>query len=158
MSNSRNLFKSDIPGDAFTDRLDKEGCHVPLEGAARPDGIIDMDHQSLNLGGKRRCDYIFICREYRAEASLVSPLELKAGGPRASQVIDQLQAGADFVRDRVCEEEEIVFRPVLAYGGKFHKDQRKRLIARRISFRGAEHPVEIIKCGAPLKNLFPPSA
>ena len=158
MPNLRNLLNSHIPGDAFTDRLEKEGCHVPLEGAAQPDGIIDMDHQSLNLAGKRRCDYIFICREYRAEVSLVSPLELKAGSPRASQVIDQLQAGADFVRDKVCDEERIMFRPALAYGGKLHKDQRKRLFAGRISFRGAGHLIEIIKCGAPLKSLFPPSA
>lgn len=153
MSGLVNRLTHEIPKDAFTKKCAKAGCEVPLTGTPSHKKVIDMDHPSLKIQGSTRCDFLFLCGEHD-DSDLVVPLELKSGSPRASEVIDQLQGGVNFVRDRVCKDDRIKLVPVLARGGRMHRRQLKVLSGKRILFRGRKHRIKIIRCGAHLWKLF----
>ena len=65
-----------------------------MKGAPAQRFVVDLDCSDLQpaLRGERRCDYLFIGKE--GKASWVSPIEMKSGGFKAADVIDQLQSGA----------------------------------------------------------------
>ena len=153
MSSLVNRLTREIPKDAFTKKCGKAGCEVPLTGTPSHKKVIDMDHPSLKIQGSTHCDFLFLCGEHD-DSDLDVPLELKSGSPRASEVIDQLQGGVNFVRDRLCKDDRIKLVPVLARGGRMHRKQLKALSGKRVSLRGRKHRIKIIKCGAHLWKLF----
>lgn len=123
--------------------------HLPAE--LRPFVLIDMDHpESPATSGGKRCDFLFI------NESWLAPLELKKGRVDASEIVQQLRAGAKAAEGLVPEGARVGFRPVAAYGGALRKQERDdlRKPGNKIEFREDREFVRLIRCGANLTQAF----
>ena len=111
------------------------GCSVSMNGVRGDHILLNMDCSSLGIGRRdRRCDFIFVSDV----GDWVVALELKRGSLDASNVVEQLRAGARFVERIVPRGAEVNFIALAVYGGKFHKNERNVLLKRAnwIDFRG----------------------
>ena len=123
-------LKGEIPKRAIVNRCAKEGCEVSLRNAPSPHLVIDVDAPFFGL-------------------------ELKRGSPNATEMVNQLQAGAGFAQVRIPAKHKTQFLPVGVYGRRLHKDQMDKLKKARISFRSKKYEIKLIRCGTPLKNVLP---
>ena len=125
-----------------------------MKGAPAQWIVVDLDCGDLQpaLCSERRCDYLFIGKE--GKASWVSPVEMKSGGFKAAEVIDQLQGGASAADALLPGGMPFQFVPVLAHGGGVHRWQRDRFRSGKIHLRGQTRQVVLIRCGGPLKTAL----
>lgn len=149
------VLKSKISSECHVGKCTKEGCNVPLKDAPSPRLLIDMDCRALDIPpDSGRCDFLFVGCEGTRGAGWVVPLELKRGGPRATEIVEQLRAGAQFAEDRIPAQHEPVFLPVAVYGGRLHRAESNKLKKSRISFRGKTYEIKLMRCNTPLKNAL----
>lgn len=143
-----------IPQDWISRRCSKSGCSVSLEDAPSPRVLIDMDRPKVPSGQNgKKCDYIFIGGSV---AVWVAPMELKRGKPNASQVVLQLQAGADVADKIIPRNAEIQFRPIVVFGGGM-SGVETRLFAKdssRIRFRNQQREIKLHQSRNPLALAF----
>lgn len=136
----------------------KGKCSVPIPKSMHPFLLIDLDDPGAPLGETDgRCDYLFIGWEENpmgGEENLVAPLELKAGHPRASDVVEQLRAGSRIAEELVPNDgARIAFRPVVVSGGMSkHEKGEFNKKKNEIEFRNESRPVTLHKCGKPLNQ------
>ena len=135
-------------------KLTKEGCSVSLKDAPRPFITIDMDNKQTRVRkNETKCDYIFIGGSGNV---FLVPLELKKGKLDTSDVVKQLQAGANIAATRIIPKRaQVQFLPVAVCGGKFHRIERYRLSQRKIRFRNQNSNVQLLKCGQRLIDALP---
>ena len=110
-----------------------------------------MDCEALQIPRQqKRCDYLFIGEE--GTATWIAPIELKSGGLRATEVLDQLAGGVRAVEP--CLPQGISFQlvPVLAHGKPIRRIELNRLRSGKIQLRGQKRQTELIKCGEALKQ------
>ena len=153
-------IKRKIPSPCCVRRCHKEKCTVDLKQAPSPFVRIDLDCDRLDLEeGSRRCDFLFASQEDKGKPGLVGVLELK-GRPKASIVVAQLQAGAQFAESVLPRDVELQFRPILFYSGGLRGAERDSIRNASIRFR---HPkkggvlktrVILKSCGSPLKDAL----
>ena len=148
-------------GQCLCDRLRrKKGCKVSLEGAPRPRLIIDFDKPKWpRKKGQARCDYLLVFENQQEEnqkkkGEWVVPLELKRGRlGDFSEVVKQLQAGAKVAEELLgTSRKSVRFVPIVASKGHHPiiTRYRKRRSAKGIKFFDTTHPIEFLKCDAPL--------
>ena len=158
MGNLVERIKKSLPNRCFAkgQKHTKKGCSVSLKNAPKPYIMIDLDKPEALVGqNDPKCDYIFIGGSNNV---LVEPLELKKGELDASQVVKQLQAGADIADARIIPAgDQVQFRPVAVYGGKFHKAQKRELLkpSSKIRFKGVRFNIHLLKCDQPLIEARP---
>ena len=148
-------IRENLPDECFaTGRLRKKGCSVSLRDAPVPSITIDMDKPQAPVGqNETKCDYIFIGGSGNV---FLVPLELKRGKLDASDVVRQLQAGANIANDRIIPKREgVQCLPVAVCGGKFHRAERRWLSQRKIRFRSQSSNVQLLKCGQSLVEALP---
>ena len=108
-----------------------------------------MDCDALKVPRQqKRCDYLFIGEE--GTATWIAPIELKSGGLRATEVLDQLQGGMRALEP--CLPQGISFQlvPVLAHGKAIRPYELRKLRSKTIQLRGQKKVTVLIKCGEPL--------
>ncbi len=133
----------------------KKGCNVPLTGAPSPYLLVDMDCRALGIpADSGRCDFLFVGCESTRGADWVVPLELKRGSPDATDIVKQLQAGAQFAQDRIPAQHESTFLPVAVYGGKLHSAQINKFKRSRILFHGKKYEIKLHHCKTPMKEIL----
>ena len=122
------------------------------DGPARKNRIvIDMDEYqktiTTNASGlrSRRTDLLLISDCFEKKQWVV-PIELKKGSAKASDVRDQLRAGAEAAQKIVECAETVTFLPLLI-SGKLHKEARNALRhkANRVSFCGKKWHIRQMK-------------
>lgn len=141
----------------------KGQCSVPIPNSMHPFLLIDLDDRLIDPDGPGapageaggRCDYLFIGSKKNpmaGEENLVAPLELKAGRPRASTVVKQLQAGARIAEKLIPHGgARIAFRPMVVSGGMSkHEKVEFSKKKNKIKFRNERSLVTLHKCGKPL--------
>ena len=136
-------------------RIVKEGCRLSLRDAPRLRLVIDCDKPSSPVDtNQERCDYLFMA-EVPGQPGWVAPLELKKKNLDASKVVEQLRAGARATEKVICDKMKVDFRPTAVSLG-IHKAQRNALKENRnyVRFHKHNEPVRLIKCGAPLIQVF----
>ena len=153
-------IKDEVPSPCCVKRCQKERCRVDLKEAPSPFVLIDMDCDLLDIEeGSSRCDFLFVSKGDGDMPGWAAALELK-GRPRASTVVVQLQAGAQFAAGILPGNVEVRFRPVLFYSGGLHSNDTTRLRQASIKFK---HPktgkilterVILRKCGSRLKDAL----
>ena len=151
------VLKRNISSECHARRCTKEGCSVPLKDAPSPHLLIDMDCGALEIPpDSGRCDFLFVGCESTRGAGWVVPLELKSGSPRATDIVEQLRAGAQFAEARIPAQHKPTFLPVTVYGGKLHRAESDKLkkSQNKISFRGKTYEIKLIRCNTPLKNAL----
>ena len=148
-------LKRNISSECHVRRCTKEGCNVPLKDAPSPHLLIDIDCSALGIPSESgRCDFLFVGCERTRGASWVVPLELKSGSPRATDIVEQLRAGARFAAAQIPAQHKPAFLPVAVYGGKLHRAESDKLKKSRIPFRGKTYEITLNRCNTPLKNVL----
>ncbi len=148
-------LKNELPEGTTVKRCSAEGCNVPLKHAPTPHLVMDLDHPFFGLKDKVHCDFLFISWDCNGGDNWVVPLELKRGSPNATEMVSQLQAGSGVAQARIPDEHNTHFLPVGAFGGRLHITQRDKLRKSRVSFRGKQYQIKLIRCGTPLKTALP---
>ena len=129
-----------------------DGCRVYMTDVPSPRVIVDMERvfRSRRLAGKR-CDFVLFFQKTR-NAPVIVPVELKGGGVDASQVAEQLQAGAEFAARVVSKTSDPTFRPILFHGQGLHPKQRRDINRAKVRIQGVEVSIKTARCGRP-RNL-----
>ena len=141
--------RSKVAAKCLATRCGARGCSVSMNGVRGDHILINMDCRNLGIGRRdRRCDFIFVSDD----GDWVVALELKRGSLDASNVVEQLRAGARFVERIVPRGAEVNFIPLAVYGGKFHRNERDKLLkpSNWINFRGERLQVDSLRCGRPI--------
>ena len=115
-----------------------------------------MDHPLAPVSRyATRCDFLFVGSVDDSDEEWVSPIELKEGNVRASEIERQLQAGADAAAQLVPSGADVYFRPVVA-SGRIHKDEQRKLRSdsSKIRFRGQSEIIYRIRCGDSLADIL----
>ena len=107
----------------------------------------------------RRCDFVLFLQT-AGSVLVIVPVELKSGDADASQVAEQLQAGAEFAAGIVSNTPAPTFRPILFHGRGLHPKQLKDLNRAKVRIQGVDVSIEIARCGRPrnLAQALPPHA
>lgn len=134
------------------------GCSLSLGDLPQESLLVRVDQPAI--GGVDRgamCDFIWLGKH--AEEDRVVAIELKSGSFRVSQVVEQLQQGADQARQWLSGYggSKVTFRPIFAHGGKGDKKGRQDLrekAANRIRFRKRSYEIKIVRCGSSLEDAF----
>ena len=145
--------RSRVPKNCISTRCQAKGCSANVGDAPTPFVLVDMDCRTLSLNqSSSRCDFIFVTDS----GDLVAALELKRGKVEASQVVRQLQAGADFADSVVPKRSVVRFVPIAVYGGKAHRGELTKLGRKQsqIRFRSSRVRIELLRCGQPLVNAI----
>ncbi len=154
MSSPIEWLQGEIPPGAIVSKCAKEGCAVSLRKAPSPCWILNMDHSGWGLANQSHCDFLFISCNGAGKTNWVVPLELKKGSPNATEMVRQLQAGANFVQAKMSTQHRTRFLPVGVYGGNLKALQKKKLRQARILFRQMKYEIKLIRCGKPLKEVL----
>ena len=111
--------------------------------------IVDVERvfASRRIAG-RRCDFVLFLQS-AGSVLVIVPVELKSGDADASQVAEQLQAGAEFAAGIVSNTPAPTFRPVLFHGQGLHPKQRKDLNRAKVRIQGVGFSIETARCGRP---------
>ena len=150
--------RAKVSKSCMTTRTRKEGCSVSLSDAPGPHLIVDFDKAGSPLViDQLRCDYLFIAEE-SSDACWVCPMELKRGRVRASEVVGQLQAGAQVAEHIVPQHAQAKLRPVAAFGAGIHRAEINALKknSNKVLFRGISESVRLIRCGKKLTEGLSP--
>ncbi|MET8974730.1 hypothetical protein ABZX85_03845 [Streptomyces sp. NPDC004539] len=78
-------------------------------------------------------------------------IELKGGGAKPGQVVEQLQKGADLIH-KVMESIPVTFVPVLVHAS-LTTLQIRDLKRARITFRGKSYMISLARCGSHLSQV-----
>lgn len=134
----------------------RDRCRVDLKGAPSVRLLIDMDCNALKVPRvprrQKRCDFLFIGDE--GNATWVAPIELKSGGLRATEVLDQLEGGVRAVEPWLPEGISFQLVPVLAHGKAIHRIELNKLRSRKTQVRGQKKLTVLIKCGEALTTIL----
>ncbi len=132
-----------------------------MEGAPASRVLVNLDCDNLGIAwgnGDKHCDYLFVGEEKPAGATryiaYVAPIELKGGGFRASEVIEQLQGGADAADGWLPPGNAFRFIPVLVHGKGVHPEDLKKLRRAKIKLRKHEPAPVLIRCKEKLASAF----
>ena len=140
-----------IDQSCFVSRCRKDGCSVSLPQSAHKRLIIDCDKPGSPFGPNHtKCDCLLF-EETDSGAGRAMPIELKRGRIRASEVIEQLQAGAREVENLIPAGIAVQLQPLLAYGS-IPKGERATLDKGVVRFRGKGIRISKIRCGQPLPS------
>ena len=141
---------SKICQSCVVNRCQKDQCGVslPLVPACKR-LIIDCDKPGSPFNSNdKKCDCL-IFEEAQNGTVRAIPIELKSGRIRASEVIEQLQAGARVVGNLIPPGTAVQLQPLLAYGS-IPKGERAALDKGLVRFRGQGIRISKIRCGQPL--------
>lgn len=141
-----------VDAKCLVKKCEKQGCRVDLAGVPKPFRLVDMDHPA-SPAARPRCDYLFIALEEARPHNLqVVPLELKSTGFHATSVAKQLAGGARSA-EKVLPAVQCRFVPVVVHDGA-HRRQKRLLAKERVTFRGEEYAIRLLKCGGGLSEVL----
>lgn len=161
MTNLVSVVRANVPASCCVDRCQGQGCSVSLKDAPTPFVLINMDCPDIQIeDASKRCDYLFIGEGTKGGPGWVVVLELKKGKPNASEIVPQLQAGAEYTERIIPHGAEIQFRPVVFYGGELRDSERRRFRKAFIHFRDPKtrkvvrETIILRRCRTPLKDVL----
>ena len=147
-SKYKGCVSHQCPGSGCGDKIERDGAAFNLNGAPAPHILVDCDAPPCieSPAGALRCDYIFVADD---EKTYIAPVEMTSGKKKLSEVVSQLQFGADLASRVVKGATVSVFQPVFV-GELKDMDRRewarfkKQPKSKSVEFRGERYPVEII--------------
>ena len=142
-----------VPNQCLVERCNKDQCSVTMEGMPNSHLIIDFDKPEFPLSqSETKCDYLVVA-EFSNGQRLAIPLEFKSGKPRASEVVDQLQAGANYTEQLIPPHFHAKLKPVLAHKG-IKKLEKIKIQRNRITFHGQRETIRLMQCGDSLHQAL----
>ena len=111
--------RANVDARCIVTRCSAEGCTVNMNGVRGAHILINMDCRRLGIGRRdSRCDFIFVSDD----GDRVVALELKRGSLDASDVVEQLRAGARFAERIVPRGVTVNFRSACGLWGKVSQE------------------------------------
>ena len=147
-----------VPGPCRVHHCNKDGCSISVSTATRRRVVVDLDCEALRIpSDRKRCDYVFFGE--KGTRRWVVPIELKSGRFNPSDVIDQLQGGADEADAWLPQEAHFKLVPLLVHGTKaLRKNDRTALRSGKVGLRGQIKQVILSHCRDRLKDILGRSA
>lgn len=138
-------FAQEVDRRCHSNHCKKGKCSISLKDAPAQRLIVDLDCATPPIpASRKRCDYLFVGEKDRS--TWVMPIEMKGGGFKAGEVVDQLQGGSDVADAWLPPESLFRFVPVLAHGKGAHK-RDFRVLRRDITLRGEKRRIKTLRCG-----------
>ncbi|MDE2758147.1 MAG: hypothetical protein OXU26_15805 [Acidobacteriota bacterium] len=142
-----------VDPDCHTNNCKKGTCSVLLNGVPAQPLIVDLDCDALRLpSNRKRCDFLFVGET--DSTAWVAPIELKGGGFKVDDVAKQLQEGSRIANEWLPQESSFRLVPVLAHGKGARKKDFVDLRRKKITLRGKNGKIELLRCGAELMSVL----
>ena len=145
----------EVDDDCHANKCKKGKCSISLNDAPPQRLVVDLDCAALPIQeDQKRCDYLFIGEQ--DDTAWVAPIELKGGGFKVDDVVEQLQGGSDAAHECLPPQTPFRFVPVLAHGKRIHNKDLKELRRNKnkIVLRGQERQTVLLRCGEKLTNAL----
>ena len=145
--------RSSVPAGCLVRRCRRDGCSVSMANVPQPFVLVNVDCPHLGIEPTAsRCDFVFACDA----GNRMAALELKAGALRASDVVNQLRAGAQFAAEIVPQNEDVQFFPIAVVGGKIHPSEvaKLRQSKSQVRFGDTSVSIQLLRCGQSIANAF----
>lgn len=156
MSALIDTVSAHVPQRCRAARCRKQGVSASLSGLPDQRVLVDLDCRDLDIDPKmRRCDFVLACDDNRI--AQIAPIELKRGDVEPADVAEQLAGGAQIAERWLPQEGSlrVRFRPVVVYGGRFNRHQRRKPTAKeKVRFRGRLYEIKRIRRGSPLRDAL----
>lgn len=150
MSEVLNQIRAQVGEENLSTLRSRSGCGVNMTGAPSPRVVIDADLAFPAHGmTEKRCDYIIFFYDTDQNCLVTVLIELKGGDVKASDVSEQLQAGANFAERFTPQATETVCLPRLFHKG-IHRKERSQLQRASVRFRGEHSPIKTAHCNSSL--------
>ena len=160
MNKALTSIEREVGEENLSRSCSRDGCRVYMTGVPSSRVIVDIERvfARRRMAG-RRCDFVLFLQT-AGDVLVIVPVELKSGDADASQVAEQLQAGAEFVAGIVSNTPAPTFRPVLFHGQGLHPKQRKVLNRAKVRIQGVDFSIKTARCGQPgnLARVLSPHA
>lgn len=135
-----------VDHDCRTNHCNKGKCSISLKDAPAQRVIVDLDCATLRMPAiRKRCDYLFVGEV--DDTAWVVPIELKGGGFKADEVVEQLQGGSHVADEQLPPKSSFEFVPVLAHGKRVHRKNFSDLRHRNITLRRKKSRIVTLRCG-----------
>lgn len=128
-----------------------------LKRAPSPHILVDMDNigclkkSMAQKKGKRKCDYLFFADAPKGKPDWVAPIEMSTEkGKKPTEIMNQLQAGADLVNQRNVTGQQYILVPI--YVGNVRNP--KVFDKKRIKINGRSYGIKNIAVGASIAPCF----
>ena len=129
--------------------IKRGNCKVVLTNIPRDRIVIDFDKGEFEQKqDTKKCD--FLCVFVSGSVEYLVPLELKPKVSSVKQIVEQLQACADFVDSRISSTKSIEFIPMFVYRKRIHPNDLSRLRQASISFGNGSAKIRRMKCNSTL--------
>ena len=153
MSDMLNEIRTRVGEENLTNSCSGRNCRVDLTDIPGNRVVVDVDLAfAAHARSGKHCDRILFY-EHTPQNSLVVVLIEHKGGTfdSATNVAEQLQGGANFVKSFISAGTKTICIPILFHGGGSHKVQRDKIKRLKVGLT-QKQPISLSKCGAP-KNL-----
>ena len=153
MSDVLNKIRTRVGEENLTNSCSGRNCRVDMTDIPDDRIVVDVDLAfAAHARTGKHCDRILFY-ENRSQSSLVVVLIEHKGGAfdSATDVAEQLQGGANFVKSFIPTDIKTICIPLLFHGGGSHRAQRDKLKRLKVGLT-QKQPINLGKCGAP-KNL-----
>ena len=131
-------------------------CSLKLDDLPQNRVLLDLDCDRLpGVGDHTRCDYLLVAE---SELARIVPIELKGGKFDCAHAVKQLQGGVDALGlgRWLFNSMDWELVPLIAHKKGVHREELKRLRARKIKLGGRSARPELIRCGRSLGEKLGP--
>lgn len=150
MSKICRIVRNKVPqGAIHRTALKKNGCSLDQEGLPKDRLVIDLDKCGIK-GHLRRADFLFVSEH---SGGGVIPIEMKRGAPKATQAVQQLQAGAQVAESWIKSENVENFCALLVAGCLPRAESGKLRKMGTVRFGNKVYRIQFLKCGSPLRKV-----
>ena len=142
-------LKASVSADCQVKGIKRGDCRVKLTNTPQNKIVIDFDRGEFKqIQDTKKCD--FLCVFVSGSVEYLVPLELKPKVSSVKQIVEQLQACADFVDSRISSTKSIEFIPMFVYRKRIHPNDLSRLRQASISFGNGSAKIRRMKCNSTL--------
>jgi hypothetical protein len=136
---------------AVVSQCSKNNCRLDLTLLPSPQTILDCDGYKQHYGHGhvgRICDFLIF---WSSSALGAAAVEMKARAWKASEVEQQLQAGAELINRLAGAQWVAEFQPVLVSEGARSRAEVNEFLNKRVAFRGRRFRIIRKRCGEKLE-------
>ena len=153
MSDVLNEIRTRVGKENLTNSCSGRNCRVDMTAIPGNRVVVDVDLAfEAHAGTGKHCDRILFYENSPQNSLVVVLIEHKGGTfDSATNVAEQLQGGANFVKNFIPTGIKTICIPVLFHGGGSHRVQRDKLKRLKVGLT-QKQPISLGKCGAP-RNL-----
>jgi hypothetical protein len=150
-SSAPSMLKGKCCESCWVVKCKDSGCSITVPATGHRALLSGSRYQHNHRYTKKLADFVLFWE--LGSDGRVAVLELKAS-PTSSDVVIQLQNGANLAEQLLVRSPLVVFRALLAHSKGVDPRFMKILRSRRITFCGSRHLVRLVRCGTSVDDCF----